>query len=63
MGFIPVKSSYDRVGEWTKTKMSHTSCGGTFTVGSEVKIIGASARGYDIEDEHGNRMYEIGFEI
>lgn len=63
MGFIPVKSPCDMLGEWTETKMSHTSCGGTFTVGSKVKIICVSSRGYDIEDEHGNRMCEIGWEI
>ena len=32
--------------------------------GSKVKIIGIDpVRGYAIEDEHGNKMYEIGWEI
>ena len=31
---------------------------------SKVKIIGIDpVRGYAIEDEHGNKMYEIGWEI
>lgn len=63
MGFIPVKSPKDRIGEWVTTKRSHSACSGTFTVGSKVKIIGVSERGYDIEDLNGNHMYEIGFEI
>ena len=63
MGFVPVKSSRDMIGKWTKTKKSHSDCNGTFTVGSDVKIIGISERGYDIEDADGNRMIEIGFEI
>lgn len=63
MGFVPVKSPRDMIGEWVKTKKLHSACNGMFTVGSDVKIIGVSERGYDIEDEDGNRMLEIGFEI
>ena len=40
------------------------SVAGTFTVGSKVKIIGIDpVRGYAIENEHDNKMYEIGWEI
>ena len=34
---------------------------GTFVKGTKVTITGVSARGYDIEDEYGNRALEIGF--
>lgn len=61
MSYIPVKR--DRIGEWVTTKKTHTSCSGTFTVGSKVKIVGVSERGYDIEDEFGNKMREVGFII
>ena len=61
MPYIPVKR--DRIGEWVTTKKAHTSCSGTFTIGSKVKIIGVSERGYDIEDEFGNKMREVGFII
>lgn len=61
MPYIPVKR--DRIGEWVTTKETHTSCSGTFTVGSKVKIVGVSERGYDIEDEFGNKMREVGFII
>jgi len=37
---------------------------GTFTIGSKVKIIDIDPiRGYSIEDNEGNKMYEIGWII
>lgn len=63
MAFIKNKSGEERIGEWVKTKKLHNSLGGTFEIGSEVRIVGYSNRGYDIEDEYGNRMTEIGYEI
>ena len=46
------------------TTKKHKSLSGIITKGSKVKIIGIdSVRGYDIEDEHGNKMYEIGWKI
>jgi hypothetical protein len=36
---------------------------GTFTKGSKVKIVGSSYRGYNIEDEEGNRIIEVGYDI
>lgn len=53
-----------KIGDWVITKRYHRSIGEIFTSGSKVKIIGIdSVRGYDIEDENGNKMYEIGWEI
>ena len=51
------------IGDWVITKKIHSSFAGYFEVGTSVKIIGASERGYDIEDACGNKMYEIGWEV
>ena len=54
----------NKIGDWVITKKRHASMAGVFTKGSKVKIIDVdSVRGYAIEDEHGNRMYEIGWTI
>lgn len=53
----------NRVGNWVTTEIVHSSCSGTFEIGSKVKIIGISERGYDIMDEYGNKMLEIGWVI
>lgn len=34
----------------------------SFEKGTKVKIVGVSARGYDLMDEHGNRIIETGFD-
>ena len=53
-----------KIGDWIITKKRHESLAGIFTKGSKVKIIGIDPmRGYAIEDEYGNKMYEIGWEI
>ena len=58
-----IKNS-SNIGKWVITSIFHESCDGCFTIGSKVKIIGVNPiRCYDIEDEEGNRMYEIGWKI
>ena len=62
MAYIAAKNN--EIGDWVITKKRHESVAGIFTVGSKVKIIGIDpVRGYAIEDEYGNKMYEIGWEI
>ena len=62
MAYIATKGN--EIGDWVITKKRHESTAGVFTKGSEVKIIGIDPiRGYDIEDEYGNKMYDIGWEI
>lgn len=62
MAFI--KNNTNEIGKWVITTKKHSSFVGTFSVGSRVKIIGIDPiRGYSIEDDEGNRMYEIGWEI
>lgn len=38
------------------------SCAGYFEKGTKVKVIGKSYRGYDLEDEYGNRIIETGYD-
>jgi hypothetical protein len=62
MAFIVSKAN--KIGDWVITKKRHASMAGAFTEGSKVKIIDVDpVRGYAIEDEYGNKMYEIGWEI
>lgn len=51
-----------KVGKTVILQNEHKSYAGTFEKGTEVKIIGQSQRGYDIEDEYGNRMIETGYD-
>lgn len=61
MAFI--KHSTPEIGDWVITKKIHSNSAGYMDVGTEVKIIGVSIRGYDIEDDEGNIVREIGWEI
>lgn len=61
MAFI--KHSTLEIGDWVITKRTHTNFAGTMDVGTEVKIIGVGIRGYDIEDDEGNVVREIGWEV
>lgn len=62
MAYIAAKKN--KIGDWVITTKRHESLSGTFTAGSNVKIIGINPiRGYAIEDERGNKMYDIGWEI
>ena len=61
MAFIKNKTL--DIGDWLITKKTHTNFAGTMEVGTEVKIIGVGIRGYDIEDDEGNIVREIGWEV
>ena len=50
------------IGKWVVTRESHQAYR-KIEKNSIVKIIGISERGYDIMDEVGNKVYEIGFVI
>ena len=65
MAYIATKrNEMNEIGDWVITKKRHESMAGVFTKGSKVKIIDINPiRGYDIEDEYGNKMYDIGWEI
>ena len=57
-------SKINKIGDWVITTKRHESIAGTFTMGSKVKIVDINPiRGYAIEDERGNKMYGIGWEI
>ena len=61
MAFI--KNKTPNIGDWVTTTRTYTNCAGTMVVGTEVKIIGVGMRGYDIEDDEGNIVREIGWEV
>lgn len=62
MAFI--KKNTNKIGKWVVTIKEHKALNGTFTVGSRVKIVDIDPiRGYSIEDEHGNKIIEIGWVI
>jgi hypothetical protein len=61
MAFIRKRTP--EIGDWVITKRTHTNSAGTMDVGTEVKVIGVGIRGYDIEDDEGNVVCEIGWEI
>ena len=59
-----ITSKNNKIGDWVITTKRHESMSGTFTTGSKVKIVDINPiRGYAIEDERGNKLYEIGWEI
>ena len=58
-----IKNNTYEIGNWVYTTKIHESMDGKFPIGSRVKIIGVSNRGYNIEDNNRNRMYEIGWII
>lgn len=59
-----IKNNVNSIGTQVTTTIIHSSLSGTFTKGSKVKIIGIDPiRGYSIEDDEGNKMYEIGWII
>ncbi len=63
MGYIK-NSSIIEIDTVVKTTREHSSLLGKFTKGSHVKIVDIDpVRGYTIEDEHGNRVSEIGWII
>ena len=59
-----VKNESNKIGDWVITCHNHSSLSGTMLAGSRVQIIGIDEmRGYSIQDEEGNRVIEIGWEI
>ena len=62
MAFVNTTNKFS-VGDEVTTTKKHESMSGYFEVGSEVTIIGIGDRGYDNEDNEGNRILEIGWEI
>ena len=58
-----IKNNTHEIGNWVYTTRVHESMVGKFTKGSRVKITDIGERGYTIEDEDGNRICEIGWEI
>lgn len=58
-----IKNNTYKIGDWVPTTRVHESMAGKFTKGSLVKIADIGERGYSIEDENGNRVVEIGWEI
>lgn len=61
MAYIKIKNGFE-VGEWATTKRKVDSCAGYFEKGTKVKVIGKSCRGYDLEDEYGNKIIETGYD-
>ena len=49
-------------GQIVVTSRRVESCAGYFEEGTKVEIIGVSERGYDLQDEYGNRILEAGFD-
>ena len=62
MAFIRTHKSPE-IGDRVKTTKEHTLGYGYFEVGTEVTVTGISERGYDIADDEGNEMVEIGWTI
>ena len=59
-----VKTTEDlKIGDKVKTTQRHESLSGYFEVGTDVTIIDISGRGYDIQDDEGNRIIEVGWII
>lgn len=62
--YIPNEQSSISIGDTIILNNDYSSCAGTFTKGSVVKVIDCvPMRGYGVEDEYGNKMYEMGFDI
>lgn len=63
MAFIPANKGH-QIGDWVITTQEHEALCGKFTAGSRVQVIEIDPmRGYGIQDEHGNRIIEIGWII
>ena len=66
MAFIKTSTGY-KIGDLVKTTKIHSTFEGYFEVGTIVRIIGVSERGYNIqEDGEGTTkhiMYEVGWVI
>ena len=64
MAFIKFQPSSPKIGDTVITTKVHKCMKGYFEIGTKVKIIDINPElGYDIEDEYGNKVIEIGFVI
>ena len=60
MAYVKTCNGFEK-GQKVKTTRKFESCTGYFEVGSIVTIIGVGPRGYDIQDDNGNKILECGF--
>ena len=61
MAYVKNKNGFE-IGDWVIATKKVDSCAGYFEKGTKVKVIGKSYRGYDLEDEYGNRVIETGYD-
>lgn len=61
MAYVKNNNSVE-VGEWVTTNKQVGTYAGYFESGTKVRVIGVSERGYDLMDEHGNRVIETGWD-
>lgn len=61
MAYKNYKNGFE-IGDWAITIKKVDSCAGYFEKGTKVKVIGKSCRGYDLEDEDGNRAIETEYD-
>ena len=61
MAYVKNNNSVE-VGEWVTTNRQVCNCAGYFEKGTRVMVVGVSERGYDLMDEHGNRIIETGWD-
>jgi len=53
------KRSTISLGDMVKITVEIETFGGTFTDGHEFRVVGTNDRGYDLEDNDGNRCGEV----
>lgn len=58
-----VKYSSIKIGDKVKTTKKHSNSVGYFEIGTIVEVIDITDRGYDIQDEEGNKILELGWII
>lgn len=64
MAYIKFKNYYRyKIGERKKTTVIHETFEGYFEIGTEVTVIAIGERGYDIKDDEGNIIREVGWKI
>lgn len=62
MAFRKHNKTYS-IGDWVITTKDHKNCYGVMEAGTKVQIMDIGERGYDIQDEDGNLVTEIGYVI
>lgn len=61
MAYVKNNNSVE-VGDWAITNRKVNSCACYFEKDTKVKVVGVTERGYDLMDEHGNRVIETGWD-